>query len=166
MRIKDRPEYSTKAKPLTFTKNTTVSTAVKAMAGSGYGSAVITAGKKIQGIVTERDLMVRLLAEGKDPKKTKLADIMTSDVRTANENDNVVDWLRIMSNERFRHLPIVDDQNNLISIMSQGDFVSYTWPDLLDRVKGKAKETLGRGYEIILIVLALLGYALLVDIIS
>ena len=47
-----------------------------------------------------------------------------------------------MSNERFRHLPIVDESGRLTNILSQGDFVAYTWPELLLLVRKKAKETL------------------------
>ena len=43
------------------------------------------------------------------------------------------DWLRIMSNERFRRLPVLDADGRLVHVMTQGDFVSYTWPDLLYR---------------------------------
>jgi CBS-domain-containing membrane protein len=46
-----------------------------------------------------------------------------------------------MSNERFRHLPIVDESGRLMSILSQGDFVAYTWPELLVLVRKKATET-------------------------
>ena len=67
---------------------------------------------------------------------------MTSKVQTANENDRVSDCLRRMSNGRFRHLPVVDDNQNLVGMMSQGDFVAYTWPELWKRVKEQANITI------------------------
>ena len=60
---------------------------------------------------------------------------MTTDVKVANASDEVVAWLRQMSNERFRHVPVVDGDGQLVHMMSQGDFVSYTWPELLTRLK-------------------------------
>ena len=69
---------------------------------------------------------------------------MTISPRTAHEDDDVVECLRLMSNERFRHLPIVDESGRLVSILSQGDFVAYTWPELLVLVRKKATETLQR----------------------
>ncbi len=56
---------------------------------------------------------------------------MTTDLKVARADDDLLDWLRLMSNERFRHLPVVDDQGVIIGMMSQGDFVSYTWPELM-----------------------------------
>jgi CBS-domain-containing membrane protein len=62
-------------------------------------------------------------------------------LRLARGDDDLLDWLRQMSNDRFRHLPVVDDDGTLIGIMSQGDFVSYTWPELLSRLKEQARAT-------------------------
>jgi CBS-domain-containing membrane protein len=103
--------------------------------------------------------MIRLLHEKKDPDKTTMEDIMTREVKVAREDDDIVDWLRIMSNERFRHLPVVNDNNQLVNMMSQGDFVSYTWPSLLTTMGAKAKESLSLGYQIPMIILALAAYA-------
>ena len=66
---------------------------------------------------------------------------MTKDLKLAKVDDNLLDWLRQMSNDRFRHLPVVDDAGKLIGLMSQGDFVSYTWPELINRVKEQARAT-------------------------
>ncbi len=144
MQIKDRPEFTRKASVMTFTPDQTVMTAVQAMSEMNYGAAVvISPDRKPVGIVTERDFMRRLLNKDLDPKTTPLSAIMTSDLRLARGDDNLVDWLRQMSNDRFRHLPVVDDEGTLIGIMSQGDFVSYTWPDLLERVKEHASATFG-----------------------
>jgi CBS domain-containing protein len=142
MRIKDRPEFGRKAAVMTFAPGEMVSVAVKAMSEKNYGAAVIVSpANKPLGIVTERDFMRRLLAKGLDQKTTRLSAIMTSDLRLAKADDDLLDWLRQMSNDRFRHLPVVDDDGTLIGLMSQGDFVSYTWPQLLSRVKEQAKAT-------------------------
>jgi CBS domain-containing protein len=142
MKIKDRPEFNSKSPVMTFGPDETAFTAIKAMSEKNYGAAVIISkDRKPLGIVTERDFMRRLLNKDLDQKKTKLKDIMTSDLKLAKGDDNLLDWLRQMSNERFRHLPVVDDAGSLIGIMSQGDFVSYTWPELLNRVKEQAKAT-------------------------
>jgi Mg/Co/Ni transporter MgtE len=66
---------------------------------------------------------------------------MTTDLKVARAEDDLLDWLRHMSNERFRHLPVVDDEGRLISILSQGDFVSYTWPELMSRLREQARAT-------------------------
>jgi signal-transduction protein with cAMP-binding, CBS, and nucleotidyltransferase domain len=142
MQIKDRPEFNRKGAVMTFAPDQDVLTAVQAMSEKNYGAAVVVSpDNKPLGIVTERDFMRRLLNKGLDPKKTPLSAIMTSDLKLAKADDNLLDWLRQMSNDRFRHLPVIDDDGSLIGIMSQGDFVSYTWPELLNRVKEQAKAT-------------------------
>ena len=141
MKICDRPEFKSKKPPLTFKENDLVMTAVKAMSKDNFGSVVILNSKgKIAGIVTERDLMRKLLNNAMNPKTTKLNKIMTSPVKVADKDDNLVTWLRQMSNERFRHVPVVDKSGNLINVMSQGDFVSYTWPNLVYQVKELTKK--------------------------
>ncbi len=142
MKIKDRPEFSSKSVVMTFGPNDSAYSAIKAMSEKNYGAAVvISPDRKPLGIVTERDFMRRLLNKDLDQKKTKLSAIMTSDLKLAKADDDLLDWLRQMSNERFRHLPVVDDDGVLIGIMSQGDFVSYTWPELIGRVKEQARAT-------------------------
>jgi CBS domain-containing protein len=142
MKIKDRPEFKSKALVLTFAPTDTVFDAVKIMSEKNYGAAVIISpDHRPVGIVTERDFMRRLLNQERDPKTTTLSDIMTKDLKLARADDDLLDWLRQMSNDRFRHLPVVDENGVLVSIMSQGDFVSYTWPQLLGRVAEQTKAT-------------------------
>lgn len=156
-RIVDRPEYASKFSPLTGRRDTTVSDAVAAMKARNYGCIVITdAADRVEGIVTERDIMFKLVAERRDPDRVTLSEIMTADIRMARETDNVLDWLRIMSNERFRRLPVVDAEGRLQALLTQGDFVSYTWPDLLYQAGGLAKATiLGQLHYILTGLLAL-----------
>ena len=156
MRIKDRPEFGNKPKPLSFPPSTTVADAVAEMSKRNYGSVVVTdeAGG-VAGIVTERDVMKRLVNEGRDAGATTLGDIMTSDIRVAREDDNLLEWLRTMSNERFRRLPIVNAEGKLISMMTQGDFVSYTWPDLMYQVGRATRATISENRQLVIIAAAI-----------
>ena len=97
------------------------------------------------------------------PKTTKLEDIMTPNPRVANENDDVVEWLRIMSNDRFRRLPVVDSTGKIKAIFTQGDFVSYTWPDLIFQAKQLAKASFLKGFSVntLLIMMLVYGIALI-----
>jgi signal-transduction protein with cAMP-binding, CBS, and nucleotidyltransferase domain len=76
---------------------------------------------------------------------------MTSNPRLARETDDLIDWLRIMSNERFRRLPVVDDNGHIKAVFTQGDFVSYTWPDLIYQMKSIATATVSKNWPIVLI---------------
>ena len=162
MKICDRPEFKSKKPPLTFKENETVIAAIKKMSKDNFGSVVIVDNsKKVIGIVTERDLMRKLLNNGMNPKTTKLKEIMTSPVKVADKDDELVGWLRQMSNERFRHVPVVEKSGKLINIMSQGDFVSYTWPNLLYQVKELAKEGYPKVNQLVMIVVGILIYTLI-----
>lgn len=63
-----------------------------------------------------------------------------------------------MSNERFRRLPVVDQNDRIVAIMTQGDFVSYTWPDLIDQAKQVTKATISTNYQIMLVAGGILLY--------
>ena len=163
-RLIDRPEFKTKPKPVTFLGKDKVSQAIAVMADKNYGSVVIIDSKdKVVGIVTERDIVKKLVNNNMSPKTTKLEDIMTLNPRVANENDDVVDWLRIMSNDRFRRLPVVDADGKIKVIFTQGDFVSYTWPDLIFQASQLAKASFMKGFSIntLLIFMVIYGVALI-----
>ena len=163
-RLIDRPEFKTKPKPVTFLGKEKVSQAIAVMADKNYGSVVIVDSKdKVVGIVTERDIVKKLVNNNMSPKTTKLEDIMTLNPRVANENDDVVDWLRIMSNDRFRRLPVVDADGKIKVIFTQGDFVSYTWPDLIFQASQLAKASFMKGFSIntLLIFMVIYGVALI-----
>ena len=160
-RLVDRPEFKTKPKPVTFLGKDKVSQAIAVMADKNYGSVVIVDSKdKVVGIMTERDIVKKLVNNNMSPKTTKLEDIMTLNPRVANENDDVVDWLRIMSNDRFRRLPVVDADGKIKVIFTQGDFVSYTWPDLIFQASQLAKASFMKGFSINTLLIFMLVYGI------
>ena len=159
-KLKDRPEFKTKPKPLMFTKDKSVSIAVAGMAQKNYGSVVIVnKNKEVIGICTERDILKKLVNHNLDPTKTKLEEIMTPDPRVGKEDDEVLNWLRIMSNDRFRRLPVVDKDNKIKVIFTQGDFVSYTWPDLFYQAKQMAKASLSKNFNVTSIIIMVMVYS-------
>ena len=165
MKIKDNPNFQSKPKPVTFHADQMVSEALSVMCEKNIGSIiVVNEDHTVAGIVTERDMMIRVLGAKIDPETTPLAKIMSSDLSIATEDDDLVDWMHTMSNERFRHLPIVDAQNKLLNVLSQGDFVAYTYPDLYEKIKQDLKGRLGKYFPILLIMFAAvtLGSTLLI----
>jgi len=152
MALRDRPEFASKPRPLAFQAETMTAEAVAAMSDKSYGSVVVVDGdNKVIGIVTERDIMKKIVNAGRDAAKTPLSEIMTAEPRVAHETDEVVDWLRIMSNERFRRLPVVDYEGRIKAVFTQGDFVSYTWPDLIYQAGQMAKASVFKNWHIALI---------------
>lgn len=165
-RLMDRPEYASKSKPLTRPASATVIDAVSSMSEKNYGSViVIDEDEKVIGVVTERDIMNKLVGQGLDAKTTPLSEIMTQDPRLARETDDMLDWLRIMSNERFRRLPVVDAQGRIKAVFTQGDFVSYTWPDLMYQMKSMAKATFSKNPSTFLVIGSIAVYTLILIIV-
>ena len=162
-RLKDRPEFYNKPKPITFLKTDKVHTAVSIMAENNYGSVVIVdKNQKVIGIVTERDIVKKIVQKGLSAKTTSLEKIMTANPRVANENDDIVDWLRIMSNDRFRRLPVVDSEGKIKVIFTQGDFVSYTWPDLIFQASQMAKASFLKGFSVYGLIITILIYTIVI----
>ena len=129
MRICDLPEFINRTQLLTCGPEETVYEAVVAMANKHCGAIVITdngqPGGKLLGIFSERDLLGRVVAHGEDIESAKVKDYMTSLIETATPQDSVVLSMGRMSHGRFRHLPVVDEQNNILGMMSQGDFMAF-----------------------------------------
>ena len=84
------------------------------MSEKNYGSVVIVDNQnKVIGICTERDILKKLVNQKLNAERTKLEKIMTANPRVGKEDDEVLSWLRTMSNDRFRRLPVVDNQGKL-----------------------------------------------------
>ncbi len=160
-RLMDRSEYRHKPRPLTGKSGDPVVSAAEQMSMKGYGCIIIVdKDDRVEGIVTERDIMTKVVAKTLDPKVTTLGEIMTRELRLAREDDLMLDWLRIMSNERFRRLPVVDEDGRIKALFTQGDFVSYTWPDLFEQAKNLTKASLASNFPWVLIGGGVLIYAL------
>ena len=86
------------------------------------GAVLVTEGDRhLVGIFTGRDAVHRVLAEGKSPARTKLAEVMTPDPNTMPPGKMAIEALRLMEGGRYRHLPIVDD-GKVVGIVSRFDF--------------------------------------------
>lgn len=77
--------------------------------------------RRLRGVVTDRDIAVRAVAEGKDVNTTKVSEVMTTEVETCNKNDSVDDILRVMQREQVRRVPITDREGRLVGIVAQAD---------------------------------------------
>ncbi len=165
MKISEIPEYRDRKKVLTCGENIALTTAAKKMSDAGYGAVVVVKAGKVAGIVTERDLLNKVVAAGKDYKKMKVKDVMTKDVNVAHEDDSITDSLRRMSQGRYRHMPVVDEKDKLIGMVSQGDFVAITWSDIYDRFKSKSTAQFFNYTQLWMMVIVVLAYVTLAPLI-
>ncbi len=84
---------------------------------------------KLVGLITDRDIVIRAIAEGKDPRTTRAEEIMTTDIYTAQPNDRVVEVIRTMGDKQVRRIPVVDREGNLRGIISMADVALETEED-------------------------------------
>lgn len=97
--------------------------------GSGNGRDRMKGNGKLVGLITDRDIALRAVAEGKDSRTTHAAEVMTEDIHSAHPNDRVVEVIRKMGDKQVRRIPVVDDNNNLLGIISMADVALETEED-------------------------------------
>jgi CBS domain-containing protein len=108
---------------ITVQPGTTVTQAVALLKEHNLGAVVVSVdGRQVNGILTERDV-VRRLVEGTEFLEGPASGIMTADVRTCRATDSVESVMSTMTQQRIRHLPVVDDHGRLTGIVSIGDVV-------------------------------------------
>ena len=93
-----------------LTRDATACDAARTMRERRVGAVMVVEHGKLLGIVTERDMVTRLIAEGRSPKETPLGEIMTPDPETLRPDESALDALNKMQAGRYRHLPVVDDE--------------------------------------------------------
>ncbi len=96
-------------KPVTVVGAAMVSDAARLMRDQNVGAVLVTDGATLQGVFTERDALFRVLAAGRDPGTTKVADVMTRSPQTIHPDKPFVEALRLMLEGGFRHVPVVED---------------------------------------------------------
>jgi CBS domain-containing protein len=111
----------------------TVASAAKAMEELDVGVIPVCDGDKLLGVVTDRDIVVRAVAQGLTGE-TLLGKIMSTDIRTARESDDLDTVLADMASSQIRRLPVLDGEERLIGIISIGDIA----------VKGQDEEDVGQ----------------------
>lgn len=107
---------------LKLSPTATVREAAREMKARHVGAVLVTDREgRLAGIFTERDAVNRVLAEGRDPDTTPLAEVMTRNPNTIGPDATAIDALRLMDDGGYRHLPIVK-QGRLVGIVSRRDF--------------------------------------------
>ena len=79
---------------------------------------------KLEGIITDRDIVLKVVAEGRDPKTTKLSEVMTTDLISCTQDGDVEEMLELMEDNQIRRIPVVDASGRLVGIVSQADIAT------------------------------------------
>ncbi len=107
----------------TIDRSATVLDAATRMNERRIGALVVTSGEKAVGIFTERDVLIRVVAAGRDPKTTKVEGVMTSPMACCRRDTPLAECRAVMTHKRIRHLPVVED-GRLYGIISAGDLLA------------------------------------------
>jgi CBS domain-containing protein len=98
--------------------------AIALMADKNIGALPVLENDRLIGIISERDYTRKVILKGKSSQDTRVEEIMTQDLVTADPTDTVVDCMRVMTEERVRHLPVIKGAK-ILGILSIGDLVKY-----------------------------------------
>ena len=108
-------------RPRCVTPDTTVSEAARLMETEDIGALPILDGDQLIGMVTDRDIVVRAVAHGKDPKGMPVREVASDDPITLHPDDDLSDALRLMASHQVRRLPVVDEDTRLVGIVAQAE---------------------------------------------
>ena len=122
----------------------TVHEAVAIMAEHHISALLVTKGDKLEGIFTERDISVKIIANGKDSDKTKISQVMTKNPVTVSPDDLAMNALQKMCELGFRHLPVVDGER-VIGMVSVRDLYVTVQEQLEDDMKFRDAYIFGTG---------------------
>lgn len=111
-----------------------VLTAIRAMAERGIGALLVLHGAELVGVVTERDYARNVILRGRSSAETTVREIMDTDIVTVAPSDNVETCMRLCTERRVRHLPVIED-GKVIGVLSIGDLVKAVISEQTEQIE-------------------------------
>jgi len=118
----------------------TVAYAAKMLRDEDVGIAPIVEGDRLVGVLTDRDIAVRVVAEGGDSEQTKVTDVMSRDLVTLDPDQDLDEALRLMARHQVRRLPVVEEDGRLVGVVAQADVAEHA----ADQQTGEVVEQISR----------------------
>jgi CBS domain-containing protein len=118
----------------------TLAEVAKKMRDLDVGAIPIGKSDKLVGMVTDRDIACRGVAEGKDCSKLKAGDVMTKGIIYCSESEELDDALRIMEQKKIRRLPVLNDKKRMVGMLSLGDISRAASHELTGEVMSAVAE--------------------------
>ena len=107
--------------PSTVEPNKTVVEAARIMKQEDAGVVPVTENGRLTGMVTDRDIAIRVVAEGKDPQSTTVREVASTDLVTIDPQQDLDEALRLMAKHQIRRLPVVEEDGRLVGVVAQAD---------------------------------------------
>jgi CBS domain-containing protein len=98
-----------------------VAYAAKMMRDEDVGLAPIVEGDRLVGTLTDRDIAIRVVAEGRDPQSTSVREVASTDLVTVDPEQELDEALRLMAQHQIRRLPVVEEDGRLVGVIAQAD---------------------------------------------
>jgi CBS domain-containing protein len=114
--------------PTTLDSSRTIADAARAMRDGDFGALIVTEGDSVQGIVTDRDIVVRAVADGLDPDSTQLGEVASEQLEALSPGDSIDDAVAKVRATDVRRLPVVEN-GTAVGIVSLGDLAVERDPD-------------------------------------
>ncbi len=114
------------ANPECVSEKDSIRDVARIMKKEDTGVVPVVDGKQIIGMITDRDIVVRLVAEGKDPANAHVNEAMTKNVRKVREDATIDEVMRVMTGADIRRVPVVNERDEIVGIVSMGDLSSDT----------------------------------------
>jgi CBS domain-containing protein len=109
------------ANPCSIDADKSVTYAAKMMKDEDVGLAPIVEGDRLVGTVTDRDIVIRVVAEGKDPESVTVREIASTQLVTIDPQQDLDEALRLMAKHQVRRLPVVEEDGRLVGVVAQAD---------------------------------------------
>ena len=133
---------------VTISPDAPVIEAARLMRDRDIGSVVVVSSRgEVIGIVTEKDIVARVVAENRDPLKTTVREVMTPNPITVYDDTPLETAARIMDEQKIGHLPVVDKAGRLVGIVAKSDIIEFT-PELIQILYLKRGESGEAGGEV------------------
>jgi CBS domain-containing protein len=107
--------------PCSIDAGKSVAYAAKMMRDEDVGLAPIVEGEKLIGTLTDRDIAIRVVAEGKDPEATTVREVASTQIVTIDPQQDLAEAVRLMAQHQVRRLPVVEEDGRLVGVLAQAD---------------------------------------------
>jgi len=125
----------------------TVQDAAILMAERRVAAVLVTEGRVLKGIFTERDLASRVVAQGRDATATRLGEVMTADPDTLGPDARAIEALDLMERHHYRHLPVASEDGEVLGIVSIRDLFAVVRAQLEDEIRDREAFIFGSNYS-------------------